>query len=169
MLVLLTVRTMVPASAMSAPTRILLQLHRRADVTMLLPRHPLQGIILQTLLGVAKGMACLHASNVLHGDLKAANVLLCVKDTAATGGAGGGGAEDAAPLVELEPKVSDFGLSRIMGEGATHHSTHTMGTITHQAPGERGAVFDPTDNNVCVVQGLLQGFIKLTGSSFASR
>lgn len=95
---------------------------------------PQMGIILQTLLGVAKGMACLHASNVLHGDLKAANVLLCVKDTAATGGAGGGGAEDAAPLVELEPKVSDFGLSRIMGEGATHHSTHTMGTITHQAP-----------------------------------
>jgi hypothetical protein len=37
--------------------------------------------------------------------------------------------------MEVVAKISDFGLSRIMREGATHHSTHTMGTITHQAPG----------------------------------
>lgn len=124
---------------------------------------PSQGIILQTLLGVAKGMACLHASNVLHGDLKAANVLLCVKDTAAAGG-NGGDSEDAAPLVELEPKVSDFGLSRVMNEGATHHSTHTMGTITYQAPGRSG----------CLCDGHCVGFddcckvFELSGLSFAS-
>jgi hypothetical protein len=33
-------------------------------------------------------------------------------------------------------QVADFGLSRMMCEGATHLSTHTVGTITHQPPGE---------------------------------
>ena len=42
--------------------------------------------------------------------------------------------------MEVVPKVSGFDLSRIMREGATHHSTHTMGTITHQAPGAGGTV-----------------------------
>lgn len=90
-----------------------------------------QGIILQTMLGVARGMECLHANNCLHGDLKASNVLLSVTEP--------GGAEASNGEVEIVPKVSDFGLSQVMLEGATHHSTHTMGTITHQAPGVLGS------------------------------
>jgi len=31
-------------------------------------------------------------------------------------------------------KVSDFGLSRCLNPGATHQSTKTFGTITHQSP-----------------------------------
>jgi serine/threonine protein kinase len=31
-------------------------------------------------------------------------------------------------------KVSDFGLSRVLSAGATHRSTGTLGTITHQPP-----------------------------------
>jgi serine/threonine protein kinase len=89
-----------------------------------------QGIILQTMLGVARGMECLHANNCLHGDLKASNVLLSVTEPSV-----GDGSEASVGEVEIVPKVSDFGLSRVMLEGATHHSTHTMGTITHQAPG----------------------------------
>jgi serine/threonine protein kinase len=81
------------------------------------------------MLGVARGMEFLRANNVLHGDLKASNVLLSITE-AASGDAATGEVE-----MEVVPKVSDFGLSRIMREGATHHSTHTMGTITHQAPG----------------------------------
>lgn len=90
---------------------------------------PQMGIILQTMLGVARGMECLHANNCLHGDLKASNVLLSVTEPSV-----GDGSEASVGEVEIVPKVSDFGLSRVMLEGATHHSTHTMGTITHQAP-----------------------------------
>jgi serine/threonine protein kinase len=36
----------------------------------------LQGILLQVLLGVAQGMQWLHEQGILHGDLKAANVML---------------------------------------------------------------------------------------------
>ena len=50
--------------------------------------------------------------------------------------AGPGRLADAvgAGAVTLTAKVSDFGLSRVMADGATHLSTHTVGTITHQAP-----------------------------------
>jgi hypothetical protein len=42
-------------------------------------------------------------------------------------------------------QVADFGLSRMMCEGATHLSTHTLGTITHQPPGEGDACLLCTD------------------------
>ncbi|KIY95200.1 hypothetical protein MNEG_12761 [Monoraphidium neglectum] len=61
--------------------------------------------LLTVLRGVAAGMAYLHSQNVVHRDLKANNVL-----------------------------VTDFGLSRMMGEGQTHRSTRTVGTITHMPP-----------------------------------
>ncbi|KIY96377.1 Putative serine/threonine-protein kinase/receptor [Monoraphidium neglectum] len=116
---------------------------------------PQMGVMLHMLLGVARGMEWLHARNVLHGDLKAANVLLKSPDGgrgaaasfsgshsgAASQRLGGGpGAAEAAraavaeSVMAMVPKVADFGLSRIMGEGATHLSTHTLGTITHQCP-----------------------------------
>lgn len=31
-------------------------------------------------------------------------------------------------------KVADFGLSKALKEGQTHHSTKTVGTVTHQPP-----------------------------------
>lgn len=77
-------------------------------------------------------MECCHARNVLHGDLKASNVLISVTEAPAQGEEGEEGCNGE---VEIVPKVADFGLSRMIADGATHHSTHTMGTITHQAPG----------------------------------
>jgi serine/threonine protein kinase len=68
---------------------------------------------------VAAGLAYIHARNVLHGDLKAANVLLA--------------SAPGAPFGQIA-KVSDFGLSRAVAPGATHASTHTMGTVTHMPP-----------------------------------
>jgi serine/threonine protein kinase len=183
--------------------------------------------MLRTLHGVASGMEWLHARNVLHGDLKAGNVMLQYRHRPAPqfvdgpvqsggslvqsgssgasaeavvqelmeGGPGALAAAVAGGVVALAPKVADFGLSRcaigqgqrvsrwgwrlaglpsrpsisalpplkelipigadlsppllstaptwraclspparVIGEGATHLSTHTVGTITHQSP-----------------------------------
>ncbi|KAI8467040.1 MAG: kinase-like domain-containing protein [Monoraphidium minutum] len=75
--------------------------------------------VLVRLRDVASGMAYLHARNVLHGDLKAANVLLA--------------ASTAAPF-GMVAKVADFGLSRMLKVGQTHRSTRTVGTVTHMPP-----------------------------------
>ncbi|KAG2424242.1 hypothetical protein HXX76_014626 [Chlamydomonas incerta] len=137
-------------------------------------RRPMLAPILSCLHDIAAGMAHLHALNVVHGDLKLANVLLasprCVAAAAAAdagascnssgeGGlaaaAGGGpdestssennGVTDSAdasvwsvsqlPLpAGFVAKVADFGLSKALKEGQTHHSTKTVGTVTHQPP-----------------------------------
>eukprot|EP00879_Flechtneria_rotunda_P006938 GHRR01007285.1.p1 GENE.GHRR01007285.1~~GHRR01007285.1.p1 ORF type:complete len:862 (+),score=270.91 GHRR01007285.1:709-3294(+) len=68
---------------------------------------------------VASGMAYLHLKGVLHGDLKAANVLL---QNSIHGSYG------------QIAKLSDFGLAAVLLEGATHRSTQRTGTITHTAP-----------------------------------
>jgi serine/threonine protein kinase len=69
-------------------------------------------MILTTLLGVAKGMQWLNEHNVLHGDLKAANVMLSI--VASSSDKGGNTpedgskpqeGEDAAGGHELLPKV----------------------------------------------------------------
>lgn len=64
-------------------------------------------------------MQYLHSRNVLHGDLKMANVLL--------------NKHTGAPYGQIA-KISDFGLSRALQTGETHRSTRTMGTVTHMAP-----------------------------------
>lgn len=73
------------------------------------------------LLGVARAMRYLHAHQVIHGDLKASNVLLST-DPDAPGGLG--------------VKVGDFGISRILQEVDSSHTTvsRPVGTLTHMAP-----------------------------------
>eukprot|EP00882_Tetradesmus_deserticola_P028491 GHRQ01031745.1.p1 GENE.GHRQ01031745.1~~GHRQ01031745.1.p1 ORF type:complete len:297 (+),score=127.30 GHRQ01031745.1:3-893(+) len=68
---------------------------------------------------VADGMLYLHGLDVVHGDLKSGNVLLSVSPTSPYG---------------RVAKVTDFGLSRALGSGQTHRSTHTLGTVSHMAP-----------------------------------
>eukprot|EP00775_Hariotina_reticulata_P008299 gene8299-8484_t len=81
---------------------------------------------------VALGMEFLHAQGIMHGDLKAANVLL--KNT-------------IYGRYGQIAKLSDFGMANILTDGATHRSTGRMGTITHQAPEvlERGHVSPSAD------------------------
>ncbi len=69
--------------------------------------------------GIAKGMLHLHKLNILHGDLKAPNVML-----RSSGGDSCG----------VAPKLADFGLSVKMGGNETHVSSLCQGTLTHMAP-----------------------------------
>jgi serine/threonine protein kinase len=61
--------------------------------------------------GVARGLAFLHEEirpPIIHRDIKASNILLD-KD--------------------LTPKISDFGLARLLPPNATHVSTRVAGTL----------------------------------------
>ncbi|KAK4344469.1 hypothetical protein RND71_034645 [Anisodus tanguticus] len=67
-------------------------------------------------IGVAKGLAYLHEQvkpHIIHRDIKASNILL-----------------DR----DLTPKISDFGLAKLIPPNATHVSTRVAGTIGYLAP-----------------------------------
>lgn len=84
------------------------------------PEEQLQNYInaLLTALDIARAMMYLHNLRIVHGDLKAENVLL---------------KSDAADPRGFVCKVGDFGLSRFLAED-THIETFTCGTITHMPP-----------------------------------
>ncbi|GFR46279.1 hypothetical protein Agub_g7833 [Astrephomene gubernaculifera] len=74
---------------------------------------------LQTLKEVTKALIFLHENRILHGDLKAANVLLSSSDLDRRG---------------FVAKVSDFGLSRVLAGNRKEIKTQTFGTVTHMPP-----------------------------------
>jgi serine/threonine protein kinase len=99
----------------------------------------LQLLLLTHLLDIAKGMAYLHEQQVLHADLKPANVLLCSPGGTAQalleeGSAAAEVEEDccssprskAVQFRDMQAKISDFGLSHGMALGQSHHQTATV-------------------------------------------
>jgi hypothetical protein len=68
----------------------------------------------QLALGVARGMAHLHAARIVHRDLASRNVLL--------------------RLAPLTAKVSDFGMSRIVDDDGSGQTMTLAGPIKWQAP-----------------------------------
>eukprot|EP00775_Hariotina_reticulata_P003316 gene3316-3593_t len=75
--------------------------------------------LLLLLKDTANGLACLHSSHVVHGDLNARNVLVASSDKSSTG---------------VVAKVSDLGLSRVIKHHETHRTTNTVGTMSHMPP-----------------------------------
>jgi hypothetical protein len=63
--------------------------------------------------GIASGMACLAAENIVHRDLAARNVLL---------------------TEEFVPKVADFGFSRVVDEGGVGRTANDVGPIRWMSP-----------------------------------
>uniref|UniRef100_A0A7R9V8Z4 Protein kinase domain-containing protein n=1 Tax=Chlamydomonas euryale TaxID=1486919 RepID=A0A7R9V8Z4_9CHLO len=74
---------------------------------------------LEILKEVTQSLIFLHEERILHGDLKAANVLLKSSDL------------DRRKYIS---KVSDFGLSRVLQSNKNHIKTQTFGTVTHVPP-----------------------------------
>ncbi|XP_058098012.1 cysteine-rich receptor-like protein kinase 2 [Magnolia sinica] len=68
------------------------------------------------IIGMARGIAYLHDefhSRIIHRDIKSSNILL----------------DD-----DLQPKIADFGLARLLPEDKSHLSTRFAGTLGYTAP-----------------------------------
>lgn len=76
-------------------------------------REPYLGTMLTVFTDVALGLAYLHSRNIVHGDIKPANILLKTDKSSPAG---------------LVAKLSDFGLSLIMAPDRTHVSNYQRGT-----------------------------------------
>ncbi|GFR49913.1 hypothetical protein Agub_g12021 [Astrephomene gubernaculifera] len=95
------------------------------------PKLALRALI-RTVREVAQGMFHLHSNNVLHGDLKPANVLLI------------NSRKDRRGYIA---KVSDFGLAQFCNKDQDHISNAPWGTLVYMAP-ERllhGQLFPASD------------------------
>mmetsp|Transcript_138479 Transcript_138479/g.244611 ORF Transcript_138479/g.244611 Transcript_138479/m.244611 type:complete len:151 (+) Transcript_138479:622-1074(+) len=71
--------------------------------------------------GIAAGMEYLHDKLLLHRDVKSDNVLMF------------DGPDESMSIVELVPKISDFGISKTV-DAATRTQTKKRMTIKYAAP-----------------------------------
>jgi serine/threonine protein kinase len=70
-------------------------------------------VLFRVVRGIARGMAHLASQNIVHRDLAARNILL-----------------DA----NFEPKVSDFGFSRVVGESGQGKTSAAVGPLRWMPP-----------------------------------
>ncbi|KAK9820570.1 hypothetical protein WJX72_011761 [[Myrmecia] bisecta] len=93
--------------------------------------QPNLDVICPTALDIARGMAFLHAHNIIHGDLTGGNILL---------------SSSSADPRGFCAKVADFGMAREL-QIKSRIETATYGTVTHMPPEllESGTMTKATD------------------------
>jgi len=94
--------------------------------------RPLPSTVLSLAHDIVSAMMHLHAEGIVHGDVKAANVLL-------TSSSSGMAERDWGALGLQQPayltaKVADFGLALLLGPTDTHATHNSRGTPTHMSP-----------------------------------
>ncbi|XP_039841875.1 G-type lectin S-receptor-like serine/threonine-protein kinase LECRK3 [Panicum virgatum] len=81
------------------------------------PERPCWSCLAEAAVGIAKGLEYLHEgcqSQIIHCDIKPENILFDDKDT---------------------PKITDFGIAKLLGDQKTHHTVTTVaGTRPYLAP-----------------------------------
>ncbi|KAG2484981.1 hypothetical protein HYH03_016275 [Edaphochlamys debaryana] len=76
-------------------------------------------MLLRTAAEICRGMVHLHRANVIHGDLKPANVLL---------------AKSAADRRGFTVKIADFGMTHLLQEDGGRCDSATWGTLAYASP-----------------------------------
>ncbi|PNW86994.1 hypothetical protein CHLRE_02g104450v5 [Chlamydomonas reinhardtii] len=76
-------------------------------------------MLVRTVTEICRGMLHLHTANILHGDLKPANVLL---------------ARSRKDRRGFVAKIADFGLSRVLRSDTSHALSDSIGTVTYASP-----------------------------------
>jgi serine/threonine-protein kinase len=103
----------------------------------LLDNGPLPPVSAARLLAtVARAVAHLHEQGIVHRDLKPANILLSAESQrAGAASQASAGSKVEAELSKLVPKVTDFGLAKMLGGGSDVTRTGAIiGTPSYMAP-----------------------------------